>query len=362
MDFKIKYLKYKAKYIHLNQKMNQSGGAVDRTSQSDSNDIYLKFINRVLAKNQKLSNVIARDVKYNGHLIVVDMQNDFVDRPYTDNNGDTIKRGHFGVSNGKECIDNVKELIENNNFKQVYFTRDYHPKEHCSFLPKGHYPPHCVQTTNGSLIVDELKDMAKNSIVMFKGFDKDYDSYGAAPYEDDEYGTTRQQLSGCKKNCITDTCSQNTGGFLLKGVDNPVDYLGPVDMNNSCQHQYENIKDGDNVFVVGLAGDYCVKDTAINIKRMKPRCKVYVINQCTRYALLPSSLIGPLDKHLTVEKGKPGNQYLITIENGEYRILTKDELLLLNEKEMNKNKYFSYLTDPEDLLNDYDYYNVKLII
>jgi len=32
----------------------------------------------------------------------------------------------------------------------VVATRDYHPADHCSFMPAGPFPSHCVQGTPGS--------------------------------------------------------------------------------------------------------------------------------------------------------------------------------------------------------------------
>ena len=43
-----------------------------------------------------------------------------------------------------------------------------------------------------------------------------------------------------------------------------------------------------NFYVVGLAGDFCVKDTAINLKNNYPNSNVYVIQELTRYVFLPT--------------------------------------------------------------------------
>lgn len=60
----------------------------------------------------------------------------------------------------------------------VICSRDWHPKDHCSFGEQGGpWPPHCVQKTPGAKIVPSLRRLAKYTIS--KGMDPKVDAYSA---------------------------------------------------------------------------------------------------------------------------------------------------------------------------------------
>ncbi len=75
-------------------------------------------------------------------LIVVDMQNDFID-------------GSLAVPGAHEIIvpiqNYIRELVESNNPPYIAFTADAHPKNHSSFAEHGgQWPSHCVRGTRGA--------------------------------------------------------------------------------------------------------------------------------------------------------------------------------------------------------------------
>ena len=82
-------------------------------------------------------------------------------------------------------------------------------------------------------------------------------------------------------------CTRETGGF----------YYGSKDLQvlcNDCDASPPNLgrpfrisRSIKNVFVVGLAGDYCVCDTAVNIRKSRPDMNVNVIYELTRNAFIP---------------------------------------------------------------------------
>ena len=60
----------------------------------------------------------------------------------------------------------------------LYFSRDWHPRNHISFEENnGHWPPHCVQDTAGARFHPDL-DMPDEAIIVTKGtrFDQDQNS------------------------------------------------------------------------------------------------------------------------------------------------------------------------------------------
>ena len=79
-------------------------------------------------------------------LIVVDMQNDFID-------------GSLGSKEAEQIVDNVKEKI--NAYlkagKRVIFTKDTHPENYLETYEGKHLPvTHCVKGTDGWKISDVL--------------------------------------------------------------------------------------------------------------------------------------------------------------------------------------------------------------
>ncbi|GAB4332480.1 MAG: bifunctional nicotinamidase/pyrazinamidase [Flammeovirgaceae bacterium] len=171
-------------------------------------------------------------------LILVDIQNDFV------------TGGALAVPQGEKIVPIVNKLIP--QFDLVIATQDWHPANHGSFaanhagknigeiidlhgLPQILWPVHCVQNTKGAEFVKEL-DTAKIQKVFVKGTDSNIDSYSG--FFD----------NGHKK-------STGLGDYL---------------------HQ-KGVKE---VYVCGLATDYCVKFTALDARQLG--FETYLIEDASR--------------------------------------------------------------------------------
>jgi nicotinamidase/pyrazinamidase len=138
-------------------------------------------------------------------LVIVDYQNDF-------NPG-----GALGVAGGDEIAGRINELAASGDYALVVATRDWHPPGHGSFAEQGGpWPVHCVAGTPGAELSPAL-DETHVDIVIDKGTDPQTEGYSG--FE----GTPLAQL--------------------LR------------------EH------DIDRVTVVGLATDYCVKNTALDALR-----------------------------------------------------------------------------------------------
>lgn len=157
-------------------------------------------------------------------LIVVDMQYDF------------MPGGALAVPGGDAVVPAVKRLIEEGDWDVVVFTQDWHPAGHKSFaashpgrkvmetveMPYGTqvlWPVHCVSGTRGAEIPPELTTARPNFIVR-KGSDPEVDSYSAFCAAD---GKARTGLAGALREL---------------GVG--------------------------EIFVCGLATDFCVSFTALD--------------------------------------------------------------------------------------------------
>jgi nicotinamidase/pyrazinamidase len=155
-------------------------------------------------------------------LIVIDYQNDF------------CPGGALGVPEGDQVVGKINQLVDEftANGDLVIYTKDFHPGDHWSFKinhPDGIWPPHCVQGTGGVEFHPDLKVKGKT---FYKAFLTELDSY-----------------SGFGGHVEADVEAQSLEDYLKEqGVQ--------------------------EVMVVGLALDYCVKATAIDAHKLGFKSKV----------------------------------------------------------------------------------------
>lgn len=171
-------------------------------------------------------------------LILVDIQNDFV------------PGGNLPVPLGDEIIPLVNELQR--AFKLIVATQDWHPPNHKSFasshpgkapfekirlheLEQVLWPDHCVQGSPGASFHPSL-NMNNVEAIFRKGMDPDIDSYS---------------------------------GFYDNGYKKATGMAG-----------YLRERKVSNVYICGLAGDYCVGYTAKDA--LKENFKTFVIEDATR--------------------------------------------------------------------------------
>jgi nicotinamidase/pyrazinamidase len=151
-------------------------------------------------------------------LILVDIQNDF------------CPGGSLAVAEGDEIIPVVNELQK--HFNLVVATKDWHPPGHSSFVTL--WNPHCVQGTRGAEFAPSL-DTSRIAHVFLKGTDPAVDSYSG--FFDNEHKR-----------------STGLGDYLrAQGVT--------------------------DIFICGLATDYCVKYTALDALRLGFNTSV-IIDAC----------------------------------------------------------------------------------
>ena len=100
-------------------------------------------------------------------LVVVDVQNDF------------LPGGALAVPDGDQVSAPLNRVI--GLFRQrglpVFFTRDWHPANHCSFRQQGGpWPPHCMAGTDGAGFSAELA-VGPDAVVISKATTPDRDAY-----------------------------------------------------------------------------------------------------------------------------------------------------------------------------------------
>lgn len=165
----------------------------------------------------------------NSAIVVVDMLYDFID-------------GSLACINAEQAVKECAHFIDTHkNYSwgnpPVLFVRECHPADHCSFEENGGtWPVHCVEGTHGSEIHDSLKGYVEEGLVFFKGRD-----------------SKKEQYSGAE--------GKNEAGQSL------LDVLSVLDCNE--------------VYVCGIATEFCVKNTVVDL--LLAKLKVNVITDALAY-------------------------------------------------------------------------------
>ena len=158
-------------------------------------------------------------------LIVVDVQNDF------------CPGGSLAVSHGDEVVAPLNKLMKEflDRDEPVYKTRDWHPEKTKHFATYGGtWPVHCVQNTPGAEFHPDLLNDPRITVIS-KGFDETADGYSGFD------GTQLAQLlrdEGVEEIWVgglaTDYCVKQTvvdgisNGFKVKAL---ADTMRPVNVN-----------------------------------------------------------------------------------------------------------------------------------
>jgi len=158
-------------------------------------------------------------------LIIVDLQNDF------------LPGGMLAVPKGNEIVPIINQLQQ--KFELIVATQDWHPKDHESFadvhdkkpgetilihkMKQTLWPRHCVQGYSGAAFFSGL-DMSRVSKIIRKGSNKQVDSY----------------------SCFFDNKQKHSTGL----------------------DQFLKEKSIADVFITGLATDYCVKCSVLDACRL----------------------------------------------------------------------------------------------
>lgn len=189
----------------------------------------------------------------NKALVIVDVQNDF------------LPAGALPVAEGDQVIPAINRLQQ--LFEVVVATKDWHPANHGSFaanhpgrkpgdsvelggLQQKLWPVHCVQETPGAEFAPKL-ETRRISEVFKKGTDPLIDSYSGF------FDNGRRQATGL-------------GDFLRS-------------------------RQVTDVYVVGLATDYCVKYTAVDAVALG--FKSYLIEDaCRGVNLQPGDVLRAIDE------------------------------------------------------------------
>ena len=160
-------------------------------------------------------------MKFKKALVIVDVQNDF------------CPGGALGVPQGDKIIPAINKYIKVFSSKKlpIFATRDWHPVRTKHFKDFGGiWPVHCIQNTTGAAFHSKLK-LPKEAIFLYKGMDPEKDSYSAFQAE---------ELNGA--------------GF---------------------SHLLKLLKVNE-LYICGLATDYCVRFSALDALKHGVKVKVLI--------------------------------------------------------------------------------------
>ena len=139
-------------------------------------------------------------------LIVVDIQRDF------------CPGGALPVTDGDKIIPAVNEMVHafEKTGLPIFFTRDWHPKNHISFKANGGpWPPHCIQNTPGAAFHPSLA-IPDHANVINKGILQAEDAYSG--FQGTDLASKLRDLHVKQiyvAGLATDYCVKNT---VLDGV------------------------------------------------------------------------------------------------------------------------------------------------
>ncbi len=148
-----------------------------------------------------------------------------------DHKHDFLEGGALAVRGAdKEFVKAVERIRP--LFDQVILTADWHPADHVSFSV---FPPHRVAGTHGAQLA-----VASGDLTLLKGQAKDSEEFSA-------FGS----------------------GKHVQSIE------------------------GDDVYVIGLAGDYCVKQTLFDLLEFAPQKRLFAIKDLIRS--VDGTAYGPVD-------------------------------------------------------------------
>lgn len=160
------------------------------------------------------------------NLVVVDCQYDFID-------------GSLACHEGYNAVKNLISYINKHELK-IFYTSDWHGKNHCSFkVNGGDWPVHCVQNSHGAKIHNDFYTKVVN-----------------------------------------ENCKPSKERVFLKGYeDDKEQFSGFYGINSNGEMMGDLIS--SEVYVGGIATEYCVRDTILSL--LESGRKVTLFTDCIGY-------------------------------------------------------------------------------
>jgi nicotinamidase/pyrazinamidase len=172
-------------------------------------------------------------------LLIVDVQHDF------------CPGGALAVRDGDEVVAPLRHAAQRFTALglPVYASRDWHPADSTHFAGQGgSWPVHCVQGTGGARLREDL-DLPPSTMIVSKGATRHDDGYSAVAGEVSGRGTLLEDLQArgvtdlyvgglatdyCVKHTVLDALSQGFGVTVLTDAVRAVD-VSPGDGDRALE-------------------------------------------------------------------------------------------------------------------------------
>ncbi|GFY55556.1 nicotinamidase [Trichonephila inaurata madagascariensis] len=163
-------------------------------------------------------------VKPTTALLIIDVQNDFVD-------GSLALKHCPAKQDGKEIIQDINELINKIKFDIVVYSLDYHPEDHVSFFENLNR--HKLSEDNEK----NIEDLKMFDTVSF-------------------YGPPKMEQKLWPRHCVSIRTNPKTDSYSA--------FYDNMKLSQTKLHSELKQKKVTHVFICGLAYDYCVSYTALD--------------------------------------------------------------------------------------------------
>ncbi|MGZ5119274.1 MAG: nicotinamidase [Burkholderiales bacterium] len=162
------------------------------------------------------------EFRRNDALLIIDVQRDF------------LPGGALAVPAGDAVIPVLNRYIAlaERHGIPIVASRDWHPRNHCSFRPGGPWPPHCIAQTEGAQFSPDLR-LPRDAIIVSKATDESADAYSAfqgtgLAVDLRARGVQRLWIGGlatdyCVLSTVLDARKEGFDVFLLEDASRPVE-------------------------------------------------------------------------------------------------------------------------------------------
>lgn len=219
-------------------------------------------------------------------LLVIDMQNDFVN-----------KDGSLYVPNADIAVDNlIKLLYDKNKFDKIIFTRDAHPLKNISNVnlwkdKEGNTLPPFTVISYNDIIQEKYKTLFSSNFLrkytkyLEKHSNKKLTLWPQHCIKDTEGYQLHYKLQNFVKNNM-DKCvlinkgkSSKTEHYSIFKAEMPLSFDKRTFLNKRLLNTIDQY---DEVYICGVATDYCVKESVRIINKYRPNImkKTIFITNC----------------------------------------------------------------------------------
>ena len=162
-------------------------------------------------------------------LAIIDAQNDFID-------------GSMGVGTEKwnKAKKAIFDLVKQEDYDKIIFTKDWHPTNHCSFKAQGGiWPNHCVQGEKGAEIDADFAHLQVRALTLNKGMNNSVEEYGINVLQGLTNVKELHLVGLCYDYCVASCAKESAKAF--PGVKVVIKKAGTVAIDENAKLDLEGL-------------------------------------------------------------------------------------------------------------------------